>query len=98
MLLAPSHPPPRLLDPDELLERAVGRRRGVDLLDAHDGLPAAAVAPAGARAGAAVDRVELLEAAAGADGDAGERRLGEMHRHVRLVPQALVQALQQRSA
>ena len=32
----------------------------------------------------------------GADGHAGERRLGEVHRHLRLVAQALGEALQQR--
>ncbi len=45
-----------------------------------------------------MDRVELFEAAARPDGDAGERRLGEMNRHVRLVPEALVEPLQQRAA
>src|SRR5438067_3781901 len=59
-------------------------------------LPDAAVARAGPRA--AVDRVELLEAAAGTDGDTRERGLGEVHRHVRLVTQTLVQPLQQRAA
>src|SRR3954471_11213086 len=59
-------------------------------------LPGAAVARAGARA--AMDRVELLEAAPGADGDAGQRRLGEVHGHVRLVAQPLVEAEQQRAA
>ena len=45
-----------------------------------------------------MDRLELLEAAPGADGDAGERALGEVHGHLRLVPQPLVEALQQRAA
>src|SRR5262245_58202270 len=56
------------------------------------------VAPFAARAGAAVDRLELLEAASGADRDAGERRLGEVNRHLRLVAQALVQPAQQGAA
>ena len=45
-----------------------------------------------------MDRVELLETAAGADGDARQGRLGEVHGHVRLVAQALVEAEQQRAA
>ena len=45
-----------------------------------------------------MDRLELLEAAARADGDAGERTLGKMHRHLRLVAQPLVEALEERSA
>src|SRR5665213_550195 len=44
----------------------------------------AAVAVA-ARAVGAVDHVELLERAARADGDAGQRRLGEVGRHLGLV-------------
>src|SRR5690242_16138394 len=59
---------------------------------------AAAVAAARPRAGGAVDRLELLEAAAGADRDAGQRRLGQVHRHVRLVAEPLVEAVQQRAA
>ena len=42
-----------------------------------------------------MDRLELLEAPPGADGDAGERALGEMDGHLRLVTEPLVQALQQ---
>ena len=38
-----------------------------------------------------MDGVELFEAAARPDGDAGKRRLGEMNRHVSLVPEALVE-------
>src|SRR4051794_21029501 len=56
------------------------------------------VAPFGARAGAAVNRLELLEAASGADRDTGQRRLREMHRHLRLVAQALVQSGQEGAA
>src|SRR5205085_10558032 len=56
----------------------------------------AGVARAGARPGAVAHRLELLEAAAGADGDARERRLGEVRRHVRLLAQALVEPLQER--
>ena len=37
--------------------------------------------------------LELLERAARAHGDAGERALGEVHRHLRLVPEPLVEAL-----
>src|SRR5690348_16169828 len=47
---------------------------------------------------AAVDRLELLEAPAGADRDARERALGEMHGHLRLVAQALVEAGEERAA
>src|SRR5215216_5671068 len=47
---------------------------------------------------AAVDRLELLEAAARADRDARERALGEMDRHLRLVAEALVEAVQERAA
>src|SRR5215218_902347 len=46
----------------------------------------------------AVDRLELLERSAGADGHARERRFGAVRRHLGLVAQALVQALQQRAA
>ena len=42
--------------------------------------------------------LEHLEAAAGADGDAGERRLGELGRHLRLVAKALVEAGEERAA
>src|ERR671933_686061 len=52
----------------------------------------AAVAPGARRA---VDRLELLEAAAGADGDAGERALRQVDRHLRLVPEALVEPVQE---
>ena len=47
---------------------------------------------------AAVDRLELLEAAAGADRDAGERGLGEVHGHLGLVAEALVEPGQERAA
>src|SRR5204862_6002034 len=46
----------------------------------------------------AMDRLELLEAAAGADRDAGERALGEVDRHLRLVAEPLVQAVQEGAA
>src|SRR5918992_2151538 len=61
----------------------------------------AAGLPPPARSGilvGAVDRLELLEAAAGADRHAGERRLGQVGRHLGLVAQALVQSLEQRAA
>src|SRR3954451_20468705 len=45
-----------------------------------------------------MDRLELLQRSPGADGHARERRLREMRRHLSLVPQALVQALQKRSS
>ncbi len=45
-----------------------------------------------------MDDLELLEAPARADGDAGQRRLGEVHRHVRLVAQPLVEPVQERAA
>src|SRR5207244_7145720 len=54
-----------------------------------------AVAP---RAGAAVDRLELLEAASGANGDTRQRRLREVYRHLRLVPKPLVEVREQRAA
>src|SRR5918997_4047070 len=59
--------------------------------------PSAPPARSGILVGA-VDRLELLEAAAGADRHAGERRLGEVSRHLGLVAQALVEPLQQRAA
>jgi len=40
----------------------------------------------------AMHHLEHLEAAAGADGDAGERRLGELRWHLRLVAEPLVEA------
>ena len=63
--------------------RAASRRRSV---------------PPRARAVRAVDRLELLEAAARADRDARERALGEVHGHLRLVAEPLVEPLQQRAA
>ena len=45
-----------------------------------------------------MDRLELLEAAAGADRDTGQRRFGQVHRHLRLVAQPLVEAGQERAA
>src|SRR4051794_9741707 len=52
------------------------------------------------RAGAVrtVDRLELLEAPPRADRDAGQRALGEVHLHLRLMAQPLVEAGQQRPA
>src|SRR5215210_8709307 len=44
---------------------------------------------------AAVDRLELFEAAARPDRDAGERALGEVDRHLGLVAEALVEAVQE---
>src|SRR5579864_6551340 len=58
----------------------------------------AAVATAGAGPVGAVDRLELLEAPAGADGHARERALGEVDGHLRLVAQALVEPRQERAA
>src|SRR5687767_6422823 len=46
----------------------------------------------------AVDHVELLQRAPGADRDTGQRRLGQMAWHLGLVAQPLVEALQQRAA
>src|SRR5689334_4695550 len=46
----------------------------------------------------AVDDLELLEAAAGADRHAGQRALRKVHRHVRLVTEALVEPVQERAA
>src|SRR3954469_11823657 len=65
------------------------RRRGA-------GSAAGAVAPL-ARALGAWDRLELLETATRAHGNARERAFGEVHGHLRLVPQPLVETLQQRS-
>ena len=88
-----------LLDPVDRPQIRLGRGPGIELPDVHGrGLVAAAVARARARARAAVDRLELLEAAARADRDARQRRLGEVRRHVRLVAQALVEPVQQRAA
>src|SRR5665647_3659714 len=42
--------------------------------------------------------IELLEVLARADGHAGQGRFGQMHRHLRLLAQALREALQQGSA
>ena len=55
------------------------------------------VAPAAAPliAVGAVDDLELLERAAGADRHAGERRLGQVRGHLGLFPQALVEPQQQ---
>src|SRR5207344_1412038 len=47
---------------------------------------------------AAVDRLELLEAAAGTDSDAGQRALRDVHGHLRLVTEPLVEAVQERAA
>src|SRR4051812_1881622 len=58
----------------------------------------ATVAPAGAGAIRAVDRLELLEAPPGADRDAGQGTLREVHRHLRLMPEALVEAVQERAS
>ena len=43
----------------------------------------------------AAERLELLERAARADGDAGERRLGEVGGYLRLVAQPLLEPAQQ---
>src|ERR687895_1570340 len=59
--------------------------------------PSAPPARSGILVGA-VDRLELLEAAARAHRHAGERRLGQVGGHLRLVAQALVEPLQQRAA
>src|SRR5262245_12110768 len=53
---------------------------------------------AAARLVAPVDRLELLEAPPGADGDAGERALREVHGHLRLVAQPLVETREERPA
>src|SRR2546423_4410838 len=45
-----------------------------------------------------VDRLELLERTPRPHGDACERRLREVAGHLRLVPEALVESLQQRPA
>src|SRR4051812_23836374 len=45
----------------------------------------------------AMDRLELLERPAGADGDAGQRRLRAVRRHLGLLAQALVEPLQERA-
>src|SRR5436190_24199812 len=47
---------------------------------------------------AAVNRLELLEAATRADGDAGERRFGQVNRHLRLVTEAVVEPGEERAA
>src|SRR5581483_1478056 len=60
-------------------------------------LAARAVAPR-ASSVRAVDRLELLQAAPGADGDARERALREVHRHLRLVAQPFVEPVQERAA
>src|SRR5579862_8253891 len=60
--------------------------------------PATVAAAAGAGVGAPAHGLELLEAPAGADGDAGERGFCEVGRHVRLLAQALVEALKQGAA
>src|SRR5262249_49399666 len=61
-----------------------------------EGLVAAAVAGAGLVA--PVDGLELLEAPARADRNARERALGEVHRHLRLVAQPLVEPGEERAA
>src|SRR4051812_9804017 len=58
---------------------------------------AAVAAPVRVRLVRPVDRVELLQRPAGADGDAGERALGQVHRHLRLGADPVGQALKQRS-
>src|SRR5215471_437296 len=47
---------------------------------------------------AAVNRLELIEAASGADCDARQRALGEVNVHLRLVAPALVEAREERAA
>ena len=59
---------------------------------------AAMAAGCGCWSGWTVDRLELLERLRPtADRDAGQRRLGAVRGHLRLLAQALVEALQQRS-
>src|SRR5919106_1961712 len=58
----------------------------------------AAAAVALARLRRAVDDLELLEAAPGADRHAGERRLGELHGHLRLVAEPVGEACEERAA
>src|SRR5262249_23681172 len=57
--------------------------------------PAAAVARGAIRA---VDRLELLERAAGADCHARQRRFRQVRGHLRLLAQTLVESLQQRAS
>ena len=45
-----------------------------------------------------VDDLELLQRAAGAHGDAGQRRIGKLCGHLALLAQALLHPLQQRAA
>src|SRR5512134_2278338 len=73
---------------------AVGiRSRGSDLALTKQAVPSCGAAPR-----RPVDHVELLEAAPGADRDARERALGEVHGHLGLVAHALVEALQECAA
>src|SRR6266851_2365111 len=55
-------------------------------------------APVARGAIGAVDRLELLERAARADGPAGQRGFGQVGGHLRLLAQAHVESLQERSA
>src|SRR5918992_3689173 len=61
-------------------------------------LSTVAVAAAGTSLRRTVHHFEHFEAAAGADRDARERRLGELRRHLRLVPEALVEPGEQGAA
>src|SRR4029079_7769618 len=61
------------------------------------GCLAAAAVPVSSLRGA-MDDLELLEAPARSDGDARERRLGQLDRHLRLLAEALLDTGQERSA
>src|SRR5947199_3718953 len=76
---------------------------GLRRAEAHEQRPEVLVvtaAVAAARAGAvrAVNGLELLEAAPGADRHARERALRQVHGHLRLVAQALVEPREERAA
>src|SRR5215210_3616890 len=80
---------------------SAARRLRTTFLSYTPGALRAAGLPPSARSGilvAAVDRLELLEAAAGADRHTRERRLGKVRGHLRLVAQAVVEPLEERPA
>src|SRR6185295_14983088 len=80
---------------------SAARRLRTTFLSYTRGAPRAARLSPSRRSGilvAAVDRLELLEAAAGAHRHTRERRLGEVRRHLRLVAEAVVQALEEGAA
>src|SRR5215207_9663595 len=80
---------------------SAARRLRTTFLSYTPGALRAAGLPPSARSGilvAAVDRLELLEAAAGADRHTRERRLGQVRGHLRLVAQAVVEPLEERAA